>query len=156
MMKKIPPALLIVIIIFLACIVFVFLRKPYAKEAAPDYRDTAFKLKMSYFGDDAFGDFNGDGKQDVAYIVTQDNGGSGTFYYIVAALRTDTGYVGTDPILLGDRIAPKNIQVSGDAIIVDYVDRALSDPMTAPPSINVSKTFRVINGDLAEVLNDKE
>ena len=111
---------------------------------------------MSYFGDDAFGDFNGDGKQDVAYIVTQDNGGSGTFYYIVAALRTDTGYVGTDPILLGDRIAPKNIQVSGDAIIVDYVDRALSDPMTAPPSINVSKTFRVINGDLAEVLNDKE
>src|SRR6185369_15214943 len=34
-----------------------------------------------YFGNEAIGDLNGDGVSDVAFILTQTSGGSGTFYY---------------------------------------------------------------------------
>ena len=85
-----------------------------------DYRDAVYMLDgvptklgeggVAYFGNEAAGDLNGDGVSDVALLITYDGGGSGTFYYAVAALKTDTGYQGTNAILLGDRIAPQTTE----------------------------------------------
>ncbi len=36
------------------------------------------KIATRYFGNAAFGDLNGDGKEDVAFLLTQNSGGSGT------------------------------------------------------------------------------
>jgi len=101
------------------------------------------KVETRYFGNEAIGDLNGDGVPDVAFILSQDPGGTGTFFYVVAALKTVNGYQGTNAILLGDRIAPQTTEFKNGMIIVNYAERAPGDPMTAQPSVGVSKYFKV-------------
>lgn len=106
-------------------------------EAAPG---SASKITTRYFGNEYKADVNSDGREDVVFLLTQETGGSGVFYYVVAALNTERGYVGSDGYLLGDRIAPQTIGKSSnerhkDVIVVNYAERALTDPMTTPPSI---------------------
>ena len=73
-------------------------------EAAPE---SAAKVTTRYFGNEVKHDLNDDGLEDVAFILTQETGGSGAFFYFVAALNTPTGYVGSQAVFLGDRIAPQ-------------------------------------------------
>jgi hypothetical protein len=81
-------------------------------------------------------DLDGDGLEDVAFVLTHDGGASGTFYYVVAALRTELGYVGSHGYLLGDRIAPRGAESGpGMSVRFEYLDRAPEAPMAAPPSI---------------------
>ncbi len=104
---------------------------------------SASKITTRYFGGDLKTDLNNDGKEDVVFLVTQNSGGSGTFYYVVSAINTGSGYVGSDGYLLGDRIAPQDIEVSQNpkqknVIVVNYADRAPGQPMTAQPSLGKS------------------
>lgn len=111
------------------------------------------KITTQYFGDEAYADFNGDGTRDVAFILTQNNGGSGTFYYLVVGLRNvaSTTYTGTNGVFLGDRIAPQSTAIVNGKILVNYAEREPTDPFTVIPSIAVSKYFQVTNGALEEV-----
>lgn len=109
-------------------------------EAAPG---SASKVTTRYFGNEVKTDLNGDGREDVAFILTQEGGGSGTFYYAVAALKTDRGYVGSDGYLLGDRIAPQSTNMSQNpkqkqVVVFNYAERAVGEPMTAQPSVGKS------------------
>jgi hypothetical protein len=71
---------------------------------------SAAKVVTRYFGNEVRGDLNADGREDVSFLLTQETGGSGTFFYAVAAARLsrsgprriDRGYC------LGDRIAPQH------------------------------------------------
>jgi hypothetical protein len=101
-----------------------------------------------YFGDLAVGDFNFDGKNDAALILTQDNGGSGTFYYLAVALGTAKGYAGTNALLIGDRITPKSIEFQNAVIVVNYLDRNPGEPFTVQPSLGVTKYFEIACGQL--------
>ena len=112
---------------------------------------SASKITTRYFGNDAVGDLNGDGTNDVAFLLTQDPGGSGTFYYVVVALKTQNGYLGTNAILLGDRIAPQSTEINDGKLIVNYAGRKPEEPMTAQPSVGVSKYFIVQDGTLREI-----
>lgn len=94
----------------------------------------AAMVVTQYFGNEATGDLNGDGVSDVAFILTQTAGGSGTFYYVAAAVKTATGYEGTDAVLLGDRIAPQSTEIRDGKVIANYADRKAGEPMTAQPS----------------------
>lgn len=109
---------------------------------------SAAKLITKYFGDDASGDLNGDGAPDVAFILTQTSGGSGTFYYVVAAQKTPNGYTGTNGVLLGDRIAPQTIEIRNGEVVANYADRPAGAPMTNPPSVGVSKYLHLEKGQL--------
>ncbi len=111
---------------------------------------SASKITTRYFGDEATGDLNGDDVPDVGFIITQSAGGSGMFYYAVAALKTTDGYKGTNAILLGDRIAPQTTEIKGGALVVNYADRNSSEPMTSQPSLGVTKHLLVENGSLVE------
>lgn len=87
------------------------------------------------------GDISGDGLNDAAMIITKDAGGSGIFYYVVSAIRnpqTDQA-VGTNAILLGDRIVPENISINEGVILVNYANRTSKDSMVTPPSVEISK-----------------
>ncbi|MDR3547689.1 MAG: hypothetical protein P4M11_05380 [Candidatus Pacebacteria bacterium] len=116
------------------------------EESAPG---SASKTITQYFGNEATGDLNGDGIPDVAFILTQTGGGSGTFYYVVVALKTSDGYEGTNAMLLGDRIAPQTTEIRDGELLVNYADRAPNDPMSAKPSIGVSKYLKVTGTTLA-------
>jgi heat shock protein HslJ len=118
-------------------------------EAAPG---SATKIVTRYFGNEAFGDLNGDGKEDVAFVLTQNPGGSGTFFYIVAALRTDSGYTGLNAVLLGDRVAPQSTSIDNGMVVANYADRKPGEDFTTQPSVGVTKTLQVKDGRLTEVI----
>jgi hypothetical protein len=115
-------------------------------EAAPG---SASAVVTQYFGNEFYTDLNDDGREDVVFILTQESGGgSGTFYYAVAALNTEEGYVGSDGYLLGDRVAPQTINESENprhvnVIVVNYADRAPGESMTANPSVSKSAYLKL-------------
>ncbi len=106
------------------------------------------KITTRYFGNELAHDLDNDGREDTVFLVTQDGGGSGTFFYVVAVLNTVNGYVGSDSYLLGDRIAPQPMNIDesktsqgtmrDNVIVVNYADRRPEDPMTAAPSVGKS------------------
>ena len=114
-------------------------------EAAPD---SASKIITRYFGNELKTDLDGDGHEDIAFILTQDRGGSGTFFYAVAARNTGSGYVGSDGYLLGDRVAPQSTDISLNplhkyVIAFNYADRAIGEPMTTQPSVGKSSYLKL-------------
>ncbi len=117
----------------------------------PPYQASSSSLNISYFGGELRTDINHDGKEDTVFILTDTTQGSGTFYYLVAALNSDGGYVGTNGVLLGDRISPQDTGWSNDTIVVNYTDRKPNEPMSAKPSIKVSRYFSVENNTLIEI-----
>ncbi|MDD3531395.1 MAG: hypothetical protein PHV99_02290 [Candidatus Pacebacteria bacterium] len=109
---------------------------------------SASKVVTQYFGNELKTDLNGDGREDVAFILTQDRGGSGTFYYAVAALNTTKGWIGSDGYLLGDRVAPQATTISPNpkqkqVVVFNYADRAPNEPMTAQPSVGKSAYLKL-------------
>ncbi len=120
----------------------------YAESAAGS--GTSKTVTRVWSGEPQFGDLDADGANDAALIITQDNGGSGTFFYIAAALknRATGGYDGTEAYLLGDRIAPQNFSIYRGAIEVNFAERAPGEPMTARPSVGVTTYLRVEAGAL--------
>ena len=111
---------------------------------------SASKMAIAYFGNDVVGDFNADGTDDIAFLLATDGGGSGTFFYVVAALLSPNGYVGTNAVLLGDRIAPQTTNFQNGTIVVNYAERKPGEPMTTRPSVGVSKYLTIQNGRLTE------
>ena len=110
------------------------------------------KTITKYFGNEKIGDVNGDGKDDVVFLLTQENGGSGTFYYVATLLSDGDDYKGTNAILLGDRIAPQTTEINDGVITINYADRNANEPFTTPPSVGVSKYFKIIDNTLTETI----
>ncbi len=117
------------------------------QEVAPG---SASKTITRYFGNEVSGDFNNDGFSDIAFILTQESGGSGTFYYLAVALGSKDKCIGTNAIFLGDRIAPQSTNFQNGEIIVNYADRNPDEPMTEIPSVGVSKYFKITGNQLLE------
>ncbi len=120
---------------------------------------SASKITTRYFGNELIKDLDGDGRDDIAFLVTQEQGGSATFYYVVAALNKEGGYEGSQGMILGDRIAPQNIQSGpGKSFIVTYADRAPGESFAVKPS--VGKSLRLIldpvSMQFGEVVTDFE
>lgn len=116
--------------------------------------NSSAKIVTQYFGDEVMGDFNNDGLEDRAFIITQSGGGSGTFFYLVSALNSENGYVGSNAILLGDRIAPQTVNLDDkdqNVIVVNYAERKPDEPMTVSPSMGVSRKFKIENSKLLEI-----
>lgn len=100
-------------------------------EAAPG---SASKVVTQYFGNEAKGDLNGDGVADIGFILTQNSGGSGMFFYAAAAIKTTGGYRGTDAVLLGDRIAPQPSEIRDGKLLLNYAERAPGESFAVRPS----------------------
>jgi heat shock protein HslJ len=103
----------------------------------------AEQIITKYFGNEVQVDINNDNREDLVFLLTQSTGGSGTFFYVVAALNTEAGWQGSQGFLLGDRIAPQTTELSQDpnhqaVIVVNYMDRADDVPMTEQPSVGTS------------------
>jgi hypothetical protein len=58
--------------------------------------------------------------------------------------------VGTNAVLLGDRIAPQTTELRDGSLIVNFAERRPGEPMTTPPSAGVSKYLKVVAGKLVE------
>jgi len=107
---------------------------------------TETSVVTEYFGNEAKGDLNGDGINDVVFLVRQHGGGTGTFYFVVVALANKDSYTGTNAEFIGDRILPQTTEIRNGKVIVNYADRKPDEPMVARPSVGVTKYFKVNNG----------
>lgn len=121
--------------------------------------NSATKITTRYFGNAIKEDLNGDNNADLAFLITQETGGSGTFFYLVGALKNEDGsYRGTNAVLIGDRIAPQTTEFKNGQVIVNYADRAPGEPMTAQPSVGKSLylKYSATSNDFGEVVQNFE
>ena len=105
-----------------------------------------------------FADINKDGIDDAVLILTQSAGGSGTFYYVAAAIATPEGYQGTTALLLGDRIKPQRIEIIGTKARISFLTRGSEESFTDDPTIPRQMDIMYVaeNQRLAEVAIDFE
>jgi len=114
---------------------------------------SATKIITRYFGNKVEHDLNDDGREDAVFLLTQETGGSGVFFYVVAALNMPTGYVGSQAFFLGDRIAPQTTGMDEgkttarttrkNVIVVNYAIRLPNEPFTASPSMGKSTWLKL-------------
>jgi hypothetical protein len=90
------------------------------------------------FGEPVVGDLNGDGVNDEVMYLTQETGGSGTFFYVVEAINQGGVYKGTNAMFLGDRIAPQNINIINGRAVANFAERKAGEPFTTQPSVGKS------------------
>lgn len=100
--------------------------------------DSASFTTTQYFGNEAHGDIDGDGDEDMVFLISQDGGGSGIFFYLVGAINDGGVYHGTHAVFIGDRIAPQTTEFRDGQTIVNYADRVPGEAMAAVPSIGKS------------------
>jgi hypothetical protein len=117
-------------------------------KAAPG---SASRIITQAIDEAVFGDLDGDGQVEAALFLSQDSGGSGTFFYVAAAQRADGRWRGTNAVFIGDRVAPEAIHIGDGVIIVQYLDRRPEDPMTVAPSVAKTLEIELVGGHL-EVL----
>ncbi len=122
-----------------------------------NYKDAEYRIdgnlitlkeEFRYFGNEFVTDLNGDGRDDVVFLLTHQPGGSGTFFYVVAAINTEEGYLGSEGFFLGDRIAPQTTEVSQNplhtsVIVVNYANRGPGESMTTRPSFGKSAYLKL-------------
>lgn len=121
-----------------------------SEEAVPE---SMAKVVTKYFGNELRTDLNDDGREDIVFLITQEFGGSGTFFYAVSALNTEHGHIGSDGYLLGDRIAPQTTNLSENpkhknVVVVNFADRYPGEPMTARPSLGKSAYLKLDIGHM--------
>ncbi len=103
---------------------------------------SASKVITRYFGNEVTHDLDGDGRMDTAFLLSQETGGSGVFYYLVAALNKESGYVGSKGVFIGDRIAPQSTSIENEnVIVVAYADRAVGEDFSTQPSVGKSMSL---------------
>ena len=81
------------------------------------------------------GDITGDGRPEAALLLTDDPGGSGTFYYAVLALSGTDSWRATNALPLGDRIEPQGIDFADGHFVYRFLERRPGEPMSEPPSV---------------------
>lgn len=126
------------IIIAVACILFIAFNNRSAPKENIDNSSNVDQTVTRYFGNESKGDIDGDGVEDRAYLVTEDGGGSGTFFYATIALKTPTDEVIVGKILLGDRIAPQSTNIKDGIVTINYADRGPNDSFVIKPYIGKS------------------
>lgn len=88
------------------------------------------------------------GNRDAALIVVNDSGGSGRFYYALAAVAQADSYRATNVLPLGDRITPQITENRDGRFIYHYLGRGPDQPMSEPPTVENTLTVRLdrVNG----------
>ena len=118
-----------------------------ARSPDVEYRIEGERVRLAsgqirYLGHELSKDLDGDGRTDVAFVVTRSAGGSGTFFYLVAALDRGGQLAGSEGVLLGDRVAPRGTSSGpGRSVDVSYAERRAGEPMTTAPSIDRMRRF---------------
>ncbi|MEY2664634.1 MAG: hypothetical protein RIT04_442 [Candidatus Parcubacteria bacterium] len=100
---------------------------------------TAQKKQQQYFGTEAIGDLNNDGKDDIAFIIQRNDDERGTLYYVTTALASTTGKAGTNLLFLGDKVQPQNIAIENALVLINYTEGRATSTKTFYARVNNTK-----------------
>ncbi len=103
------------------------------------------KVPKQYFGNEAIGDLNADGKDDVAFIIRREDDDRGVLYYLTTALASENGRQGTNLIYLGEKIQPENIAIENGIISISYTDLSNSESTST-----LMISAQVVDGNLVQ------
>ena len=79
---------------------------------------------VRYFGNEVRHDVDGDGAEDVVFLVTQETAAGKVYFYAVGALKREGGYIGSQAVLLDEDISPQTTEKGeGRMVIVNYTKR---------------------------------
>jgi hypothetical protein len=95
----------------------------------------------------AFGDLNGDGKNDAAIILAENQGGSGSFESVIGILDQGGTPHQVSQAQLGDRVFVNSVDISSGVIHLDMVVHGPTDPMCCP-SLPQKQNFWLISNRL--------
>lgn len=113
-------------------------------------KNSATKIITRYTGENSIADLNNDGTNEMVVILSQETGGSGTFYYAAVISSDNKRNKGSNAVFIGDRIKTKNIEINNEEIIINYLDRQENESMSALPTLKVSKVLQYQNNTLSE------
>lgn len=116
---------------------------------------SATGLEVKLFDDKiAFGDLNGDGKEDAAVIVYSSGGGSGSFRDLAIVINQADESLSPAPQFLGDRVKINSITVQSGIITLDMIIHGEGDAMCCP---SLEKTFKyeLFENQLIEITEDE-
>jgi len=120
----------------------------HGRAEVPAAPGSAARVITTAYGEPVFGDLNRDGRDDAALFLRRETGGTGTFYYIAAAIFAEDGFEGTNAVLLGDRVVPQVLCIQNGLISVKYKGREMGQPMSEKPSILKTMTLGIDDGVL--------
>jgi hypothetical protein len=118
------------------------------REVAPG---SAMKERTSVLGKPAYGDLDADGDDDAAVLLVQDQGGSGTFFYLAAAVRKDGRYEGSNVIFLGDRVGSPTVAIETGVIRANFLDRPENASFADEPSVHRSMQAKLHGSRLEDL-----
>ena len=95
----------------------------------------------------AIGDLNGDGKNDAAVILAENDGGSGVFESVIALVDQAGAPHQVSQAQLGDRVLVNSVDISSGVIHLDLVVQGPSDPLCCP-SLPQKQNFWLIGEKL--------
>jgi uncharacterized lipoprotein YbaY len=112
------------------------------------FEDAQNQISVTLTGPQASRDLNGDGVTDVVVTLVASTGASGVFTYIAAVLNNRSTALPVSSALLGDRIRMRTVAIARDGeISANYLDRRFDQPMSARPTIPVTRRFRLNEGN---------
>lgn len=97
---------------------------------------------FSYFGNEVWGDFNNDGRQDVSFLITQEAGDK-TLFYVTAAFNLTEGYEGMNAIFVGENILPQTTEYGQNVIVVNYGNN--TEATTPEQATSMASTFFLVS-----------
>lgn len=102
----------------------------------------------------AIHDFTGDGVDDGAFLLAANEGGSGTFTYLVGVSGRGGAPKSIYTAELGDRTMVRSLTASDSGVTVEYVAAAPDDPACCP-TLNVRQTFPMSGDTLLDVRTEE-
>lgn len=110
-------------------------------------------MKVSLLQGPAFADIDGDGVKDGAVVLRDEPGGTSIFYRLAVVLSNNGTTTTSNSVLLGDRIRIRSIEIlpTQKMIAVTTLERKITDPMTALPSVEVNRNFMIESLTLTEI-----
>ncbi len=110
----------------------------------------ATKTTIRLGKEQAVGDVNGDGAEDAVVTLVVQPGGSGVFTYLALVLNDNGRAKPLASVLLGDRILVKSLAIHSGTVVVTMLTRKPSEPMSATPTVEVRRTFKVRGNEFVE------
>jgi hypothetical protein len=98
----------------------------------------------------AVGDLDGDGRDEIAVVLWQNSGGSGTFYYIAVLGVRDGRCVNIATDIVGDRVRVEGGRITDGEIVLDLLTAGPEDPVCCPSRKGVM-SWKFSNGRLMKI-----
>ncbi|MCX6053409.1 MAG: hypothetical protein NTZ74_00555 [Chloroflexi bacterium] len=96
---------------------------------------------------DSFGDLNGDGKEDTAFLLAENAGGTGVFVSLIAVVSRGEQYDQLESVLIDDRPVINSFGVASGEIHLSALLHGSLDDMVSP-TFGVTQVYRVLGDKL--------